>query len=450
MSAASATAEVLSVTELNRRVRASIERALPLSWVAGEVSNLTRATSGHVYFTLKDAQAQVRCVMFRSRAQGVSWRLENGQQVEASALASLYEPRGDFQLNIEALRRAATGMGRLYEAFLRLRNKLAAEGLFDDERKRTLPRYPKRVGIVTSPQAAALRDVIAAFRRRAPHVELIVYPTLVQGADAPTAIVAALATAAKRNEVDACEVLLIVRGGGSIEDLWAFNDEAVARAIAVSLAPTICGVGHETDTTIVDYVADHRAATPTAAAELASAGWFAAARETAVLGDALHGAMHDRVETLMQRVDLLAHRLVHPAQRLGALRQRLAHLASRLAGAGRQMTQARRSRMQTLQLLLQRRPPDLSMRHQAIARQRERLARAAAALLTRHATQIARLQSALAALNPRATLARGFAIVRDDAGRVVTDAARLAPNASVSLQLDRGSATALVTQTFPD
>ncbi len=438
-------AEVISVTELNRRVRASIERALPLTWIAGEVSNLTRAASGHVYFTLKDAAAQVRCVMFRSRAQIVPWRLENGQQVEASALASLYEPRGDFQLNVEALRRATASMGRLYEAFLRLKEKLAGEGLFDEERKRELPRYPRRIGIVTSPQAAALRDVIAAFGRRAPHVELIIYPTLVQGAEAPAAIVAAIETAAQRNE---CDLLLLVRGGGSLEDLWAFNDEAVARAIAVAPAPTICGVGHETDTTIADFVADRRAATPTAAAEIASAGWFAAANEIATLATALHGTMQDRIETLMQRVDLLGHRLVHPARRLQMLGQRLDHLASRLSATGRATALARRGRLQGLQLRL--RPPELGSRLRQAEHLRTRLARAAAAMHARHATRLARLQSALAALNPQATLARGFAIVRDDAGAVVRDATQLATDSAIRLQFERGTAAAIVTKTFPD
>jgi exodeoxyribonuclease VII large subunit len=435
--------EVISVTELNRRVRASIERALPLTWIAGEVSNLTRAASGHVYFTLKDAAAQVRCVMFRSRAQVVPWRLENGQQVEASALASLYEPRGDFQLNVEALRRA--GLGRLYEAYLQLKEKLAGEGLFDEDRKRELPRYPRRIGIVTSPQAAALRDVIAAFARRAPHVELVIYPTLVQGAEAPAAIVAALETATTRAE---CDLLLVVRGGGSLEDLWAFNDQAVARAIAASPAPTISGVGHETDTTIADYVADHRAATPTAAAELASAGWFAAANELDALATALHDNMDDRLEALMQRVDLLGHRLVHPAQRLQVLGQRLDHLSSRLAAGGRAAAQARRSRLQGLQLRL--RTPELASRQRTLEHLGIRLARAAAAMQARQATQLARLQSALAALNLQATLARGFAIVRDDAGAIVRDAANISPDTGIRLQFEHGAAAAIVTKTFPD
>jgi exodeoxyribonuclease VII large subunit len=435
--------EVITVSELNRRVRVSIERALPLSWVAGEVSNLTRAASGHVYFTLKDANAQVRCVMFRSRAQLVPWRLENGQQVEASALPSLYEPRGDFQLNVEALRRA--GLGSLYEAFLRLRDRLAGEGLFDEARKRELPRYPRRVGIVTSPQAAALRDVVAAFARRAPHVELIVYPTLVQGAEAPATIVAAIGTAARRAE---CEMLLLVRGGGSLEDLQAFNDEAVARAVAASPLPIVAGVGHETDTTIADYVADRRAATPTAAAELASAGWFAAADEVAALGAGLRDAMADRTKALMQRLDLLAHRLVHPAQRLAALGQHLDHLGSRLTAAARAAAQTRRSRLHGLQLRL--RPPQAAAQRRAVEQLGHRLGRAFAAAQARRTTQLARLNSALAALNPQATLARGFAIVRDETGAIVRDAGRLAPESPIRLQFEHGAAAAIVTKTFPD
>jgi exodeoxyribonuclease VII large subunit len=435
--------EVITVSELNRRVRVSIERAQPLSWVAGEVSNLTRAASGHVYFTLKDANAQVRCVMFRSRAQLVPWRLENGQQVEASALPSLYEPRGDFQLNVEALRRA--GLGSLYEAFLRLRDRLAGEGLFDEARKRELPRYPRRVGIVTSPQAAALRDVVAAFARRAPHVELIVYPTLVQGAEAPATIVAAIGTAARRAE---CEMLLLVRGGGSLEDLQAFNDEAVARAVAASPLPIVAGVGHETDTTIADYVADRRAATPTAAAELASAGWFAAADEVAALGAGLRDAMADRTEALMQRLDLLAHRLVHPAQRLAALGQHLEHLGSRLTAAARAAAQTRRSRLHGLQLRL--RPPQAAAQRRAVEQLGHRLGRAFAAAQARRTTQLARLNSALAALNPQATLARGFAIVRDETGAIVRDAGRLAPESPIRLQFEHGAAAAIVTKTFPD
>jgi len=433
---------VITVSELNRRVRASIERAMPLFWVAGEVSNLTRAASGHVYFTLKDATAQVRCVMFRSKAQIVPWLLANGQQVEANALASLYEARGDFQLNVESLRRA--GLGRLYEAFLQLRDKLAGEGLFDENRKRELPRYPRRIAIVTSPRAAALRDVIAAFARRAPGIELIVYPALVQGLDAPAAIVDAIATANARAE---CDLMLVVRGGGSLEDLWAFNDESVARAIAASAIPTICGVGHEPDTTIADYVADRRAATPTAAAELASAGWFSATDEVAALGAALRDAMQQGLRDLIQHTDLLARQLVHPAQRMQTLRDRLGHLASRLSAVARHDLQTRNARLQTLRLRHTRSQPDTSQQRQQVETMRSRLARAAAALIAGNEARLVRLQAGLSALNPQATLERGFAIVRDNDGAVIRDAAQLNPTEGIALQFAQGSASAVVTAT---
>jgi len=410
---------IITVSELNRQARRLLEQQFPLLWVAGEISNLTRAASGHSYFTLKDAQGQVRCAMFRSRAQLVPWRLENGQQVEAQALVTLYEARGEFQLNVESLRRA--GIGQLYEQFLRLREKLAAEGLFLAGKKREIPRLPHRVGIITSPQAAALRDVIAAFARRAPHVELIIYPTLVQGADAPAAIVAALETAYTRAE---CDLLLLVRGGGSIEDLWAFNDEAVARTLAVSPVPTLAGVGHETDTTIVDYVADLRAATPTAAAELASAGWQATLATLDDLADQLYLAMRNALEARMQAIDRLALRLVHPAQRLAGNRQRLELLQRRLQHA--------------MQSRINRRPLD------GIA---PRLQQAIDRTLTRRRDRLARCAGALAALSPLATLQRGYSIVQDAQGQVVRNAATLTPGTPLQLQFATGKATATVINT---
>lgn len=419
--------EILTVSELNRQARRLLEQQFPLLRVGGEISNLTRAASGHVYFSLKDEQAQVRCAMFRSRAQLLPWKLENGQQVEVQALVTLYEARGEFQLNVEGMRRA--GIGRLYELFVKLRDQLAKEGLFDESRKREIPRYPRRIGIVTSPQAAALRDVIAACRRRAPHVELVIYPTLVQGTDAPAAIIAALDAAYARNE---CDVLLLVRGGGSLEDLWAFNDEALARKLAVSPQPTsagasppaipvITGVGHETDTTLVDYIADRRAATPTAAAELATAGWHAAAVELETLAARLRRTMQAELETRMQAVDRLALRLVHPAKRLAAGRQRLELLARRLQHAirGRIDRQA---------------PERLGHRlQQAMERQ-----------LARYGDRLARCGGALAALSPLATLQRGYGIVRGPDGTIVRDARQVAPGDALDLQFATGRATATV------
>jgi len=411
---------LLTVADLNREVRRLLERQFPLLWVGGEISNLVHAASGHVYFSLKDDQAQVRCAMFRSRARLVPWRLENGQQVEIQALLTLYEPRGEFQLSVESVRRA--GLGRLYEQFLRLKDKLDKEGLFAPERKRGLPPYPKCVGIVTSPQAAALSDVITAFRRRAPHVELIVYPTLVQGPEAPAAIVGALEAARRRNE---CELLLIVRGGGSLEDLWAFNDEAVIRALAVLPAPTISGVGHETDTTLADFVADLRAPTPTAAAELASAAWFEASNRLLVLASALRRNLDRQIALRAQALDRLALRLAHPAQRLAADRQRIALLSRRLGAA--------------LQTQMQRRAPLERLGH--------RLEQAMTRQLATHRAALTRIEASLAALSPLATLGRGYSIVRTQEGSLVRSSAQLAPDDAIDVQFACGAATARVTAT---
>ncbi|MBN9463613.1 MAG: exodeoxyribonuclease VII large subunit, partial [Burkholderiales bacterium] len=310
--------EILTVSRLNRVVAGLLQRSLPPVWVSGELSNVMRAASGHWYFTLKDASAQVRAVMFRGRAQYVDFVPREGDHVEVRAQVSLYEPRGDFQLVVEAMRHA--GDGDLYRRFLLLKARLQAEGLFEAGRKRALPAAPCTVGIVTSAQAAALRDVLTTLRRRAPEVGVIVYPTLVQGAAAPAAIVAALAAAARRAE---CDVLLLVRGGGSIEDLWAFNDEAVARAVAASTIPVVSGVGHETDFTIADFVADARAPTPTAAAALAVPDRRESMRRAQRLGEQLARAWARRLETLDQRLDTAARLLKSPSAQWQARALRL-------------------------------------------------------------------------------------------------------------------------------
>ena len=253
---------VLSVGQLNQSVARLLERSVPLCWIAGEVSNFTRASSGHWYFTLKDAQAQVRSVMFKSRAMGCDFIPREGEKIEVRATVTLYAPRGDYQLNVEGIRRA--GQGNLYEAFLQLKQKLA--DLFAPHHKQALPLFPRCIGIVTSPQAAALRDILITLRRRAPHIAIIIYPTLVQGNGAALQITQALQRAVLRRE---CDVLIVARGGGSIEDLWAFNDEQLAHALFDCPIPLITGIGHETDFTIADFVADLRAPTPTAAAEMA-------------------------------------------------------------------------------------------------------------------------------------------------------------------------------------
>ena len=438
-------ATVVSISELNRRARASLEREFPLLWVAGEISNLTRATSGHVYFSLKDEGAQARCVMFRSRAASIPWRLENGQQVEARALVSLYEARGDFQLNIETLRRA--GLGRLFEAFARLKARLEAEGLFAAERKRSLPRFPGRIGIISSPGAAALRDVLVALQRRAPHLEVILYPALVQGNSAADDIAKAIAEAGRRNE---CSLLLVVRGGGSIEDLWAFNEEIVIRAIASSTLPIVSGVGHETDTTITDYVADLRAATPTAAAEIATQGWHAAAGEIADLEAALSRAVQDRIASEQQDLDYFSLRLIHPATRLAQSRDRLALLGSQLNASMAHGLRRHRDRLNRAALSLGRTVPRTEKRSGSIGLLSQRLDTAIREQPLKRLNALDNIAAALAHLNPEATLARGFSIVRDASGKLVTDASRLRAGQTVSLYLARGSAEAGILTSTPD
>ncbi|MEO7729073.1 MAG: exodeoxyribonuclease VII large subunit, partial [Burkholderiales bacterium] len=318
---------VIGVAALNRLAKELIEQNLPLMWVAGEISNFMRAASGHCYFSLKDGQAQVRCVMFRHKAQMHDWQPENGMQVEVRALPSFYEARGEFQLNVEAMRRA--GLGALYAAFEKLKGMLQAEGLFAEESKKKIPRFARSIGIVTSPQAAALRDVLTTLSRRMPSIPVILYPTTVQGEGAGAKIAAAIALADARAE---CDVLIVCRGGGSIEDLWAFNEEVLARAIDACVLPVICGVGHETDFTIADFVADVRAPTPTAAAQLACPNCVDLREGAAHLQHRLKRVMERALERRMQHVDSLARRLVHPGERIANQLRDVAQLGGRLRG----------------------------------------------------------------------------------------------------------------------
>ena len=394
----SANSSAVSVSELLRSVRDLLERRFPLLWVRGELSNLSRAPSGHWYFTLKDASAQVDCVMFRSRAAALDFDLRAGEQVEVRALVSLYEPRGRFQLTVEAVRRG--GLGPLYERFLRLKDKLEGEGLFDAARKRALPAHPRCIGVITSPAAAALHDVLSTLARRNPAIPVIVYPAPVQGDGAAERLAAMLAAANRRAE---CDVLLLVRGGGSIEDLWSFNDEALARALRASRIPVVVGVGHETDFTIADFAADLRAPTPTAAAELASPSRAALVDQLANAARSLARDMRRQLETAMQSLDGLARRVVHPAQRLEAGRQLLGQLAARLAFGLAHSLQGARARVDTL-------------------------------------------RTALAGLDPTAVLARGYSITRNAAGELLRDAARARAGEAIFTTLARGALESKVTK----
>lgn len=436
---------LLTVTALNRQVRETLQRSFPLLNVAGEISNLTRAASGHIYFSLKDENAQVRCVMFRNRAQLIPWRLENGQQVEAQAVVTLFEARGDFQLNIEGLRRA--GLGRLYEAFARLRERLEAEGLFSASRKQEVPRFPRGIGIVSSPQAAALQDILIALHRRAPHVPLILYPTPVQGEEAAGKISHAIETAGQRAAEDGVDVLIVARGGGSIEDLWAFNEECVARAIAACPLPVISGIGHETDVTIADFAADHRAATPTAAAEIASTGWFEAADEIRSIAAHLQRLLKHQIEARMQRLDLLTHRLLHPGQRLKQQLEHVRHLRVRLNAAMRHQLHKHFEHLsQTHRLFLQARP-ELAPHHRHVERLGERLKQQGNQPVMQYRAHLAKLEALLSSLGPQATLARGYSIIRDPHGKLVRSVQQLECGNPFTVLLSDGQVHAHVDQT---
>ena len=320
--------EMMTVGDLNRAIAASLEERFDSVWVSGEISNFKAYDSGHWYFSLKDEEGQIRCVMFRGRNGQVGFMPQSGDLVEVSANLGLYVPRGDIQLTIQTLRRA--GMGGLYEAFLKLKAKLAKEGLFDLERKREIPSHPRAIGIVTSLQAAALKDVLSTLARRAPHIPIVIYPTLVQGPDAPAGIIAALKAAEKEHVV---EVILLVRGGGSIEDLWAFNDEKLAYAIAQSSIPIVSGVGHETDVTIADFVADLRAPTPTGAAELAAPRKDQMLQELDAIMQSLLQRIHQRIEREAQTLDQLALRLSHALPNPDRMREQIANWQQRLSQA---------------------------------------------------------------------------------------------------------------------
>jgi exodeoxyribonuclease VII large subunit len=435
----SALPQVISVSALNRLVRTTLEGRFPLLWVVGEISNLTRAASGHCYFTLKDDSGQVRSVMFRNRAQLLPWRLEEGQLVEAQALVTLYEARGDYQLNIESLRLA--GVGRLYEAFARLREELQVAGLFNAERKRNLPRFPRCIGVITSAQGAALHDVLTALARRAPHLRITIFPTLVQGEAAPARIVTAIEDAGRNADVD---LIILARGGGSIEDLWAFNEEAVARAIAACPHPVISGIGHETDSTIADFVADARAATPTAAAEIATAGWLAASGELATLRSALQQLVDRKIQIHMQRVDLLSRRLIHPGERLARQRQLANHLRTRLSAALQRRTQAHNSALSSLRLGLLRNRVETETTNSRIALLRQRLTSAMRTNLGNRHLGLEQISAALNYLNPEATLARGYTIVRDAAGNIVYGLPQIHAGDAISMQFSDGNARARI------
>ncbi len=435
-------ATVISVSELNRLARAAIERNLPLTWVTGEISNLRRYDSGHWYFTLKDAAAQVDCVMFRQKAQHVEWAPADGMKVEVRALATVYEARGKYQLNIEAMRRA--GLGALYEAYERLKAKLEAEGLFAETRKREIPEFPRAIGVVTSPQAAALRDVLTTLKRRMPKIPVVIYPAPVQGEGAAAKIMQAIATASARSEKDQCDVLIVCRGGGSIEDLWSFNEEIVARAIHACAIPVVTGIGHETDFTIADFVADARAATPTAAAEMVSPDREELRAQITQLRGQLTRVMRRTLEDHMQKLDYLQRRLLHPGERIAERQRHLAHLESRFTGAYNHTFAAREW---TLRASIQRfnaARPDLRGLERNALESARRLSDAMQRFLERAQSRVARAEAHTTSLNPQLMLERGYSIAETANGAIVRDVAALAVGEEIRVRFARGSVQAAV------
>ncbi|MGQ0580056.1 MAG: exodeoxyribonuclease VII large subunit [Betaproteobacteria bacterium] len=430
---------VISVSELNRRARALVESGFALLWVAGEISNFTRASSGHCYFLLKDAQAQARCVFFRHKASALDWQPENGMQVEVRAAPTLYETRGDFQLNVETMRRS--GLGALFEAFERLKKKLEQEGLFEASRKKPLPAFPQVIGIVTSDKAAALRDVLTTLARRMPAIRIVLYPTPVQGEGAGARIAQAVRSASARADAD---VLIVCRGGGSMEDLWAFNEEVVARAIADCAIPVISGVGHETDFTIADFVADARAPTPSAAAELASPNREELLVRLGAWYRQLKRAADRLLEARMQQLDHLGKRLVHPGERMRNQKQHLAHLATRLKSSMARVLDTSLWRIAEHLGRLRAQRPDLDA---AALRRRDlalRLKLGHARLLELQDVRLRRLGANLAHLNPQSVLERGYSIVTRNDGAIVRSVAEVQTGERLRLAFARGAARARV------
>lgn len=426
---------VLTVSALNQAVARMLERNFPLAWVSGEISNFTRAASGHWYFTLKDDAAQVRAVMFRGRAQYAGFNPREGDKVEVRALVTLYAPRGDYQLNVEAIRRA--GIGNLYEAFLQLKEKLNAEGLFDPARKRPLALFARTIGIVTSPQAAALRDILTTLRRRAPHVRVILYPSPVQGEGAGQKIAQAIATASAHAE---CDVLLVCRGGGSIEDLWSFNEEVVARAIVACSMPVISGVGHETDFTIADFAADLRAPTPTAAAEMAAApraDWLATLNAHA---DDLMRAFKRHVSDQAQTLDWLSRRLISPSAYIAHERLKLRELQTLLAHATRMPLSQARFALSHLQTRLAGQLPKTDAARTRLNDDARRMSTRMTTVAAQRRQSLASLASQLELLNPQRTLERGYAMVLDSKGKIVRAPKDLRPRETVTVRLAEGAA----------
>jgi exodeoxyribonuclease VII large subunit len=436
--------DIWSVSRLNGEIRSVLEGSFPLLWVEGEISNLATPRSGHSYFSLKDEHAQVRCALFRNRRMLLRFQPKDGDRVLVRARISLYEARGDFQLIIEHMEPA--GEGALQRAFEELKARLEAEGLFDARRKQLLPAFPRCIGVVTSPTGAAIRDILQVLMGRFPGLPVIVYPTLVQGESAAGEIASTLKLADRRGD---CDLLILARGGGSLEDLWAFNDETLARTIAELETPVISAVGHETDFTIADFVADRRAPTPSAAAELASPDSGQLQQQLDVLNGRLRRAMQRLLTEKRQHMDHHHHRLrlLHPLRRVHEQQQRLDELGMRMEAAMKNRLGQNRQALGELQSRLRLLSPAQRLKtlDSLLNQQREKLRTAMEHRLSRHRLRLEGLSRELHAVSPLQTLARGYTITTEaGSGKVITHADEVSPGTRIRTRLAEGEFLSVV------
>lgn len=433
-------ASSLSVSELNALAKNLLEDHLHGLWVAGEVSNLTRAASGHYYFSLKDSRAQVRCAMFKGAAARLGSPLKEGDHIEVSGKISIYEARGEFQITVNEVR--MVGLGRLYEAYEKLKAKLQLEGVFDAERKKPLPARPRTIGIVTSLAAAALRDVVTTLKRRAPEIPVIVYPTAVQGAGSGLQIAQAVQTASARAE---CDVLIVCRGGGSIEDLWAFNEEPVVRAVEACAIPVVSGVGHETDFTLADFVADVRAPTPTGAAELVSPNRLESLDKLAQMQSRLKTVLQQRYYDASQKTDWLARQIRHPSRKLAEQHAQLNGLAQNLHAAMRQNRRFHTERLTRQSENLRHLRPDTAQAGRDIMHFQTALTQSFSLLLKQNRRSLEKQAALLEAVSPQHILARGFSVVKNSRGRVISSSDGLKQGQKLHIVFADGEADVRVT-----
>ncbi|UDQ74876.1 exodeoxyribonuclease VII large subunit [Pectobacterium brasiliense] len=440
---------IFTVSRLNQTVRQLLEMEMGQIWLSGEISNLSQPSSGHWYFTLKDERAQVRCAMFRTSNRRVTFRPQNGQQVLIRATITLYEPRGDYQLLAESMQPAGDGL--LQQQFEQLKHKLAAEGLFDQQFKQVLPSPAKQVGVITSASGAALHDILQVLQRRDPSLPVIVYPTSVQGADAPLQIVRAIELANQREE---CDVLIVGRGGGSLEDLWSFNDERVARAIFASHIPIVSAVGHETDVTIADFVGDLRAPTPSAAAELVSRNQLELLRQIQSQRQRLEMAMDYYLAQRNREFTRLHHRLQqqHPQLRLARQQAQLVKLRQRLDDAMQQQLRQTSRRSERLQQRLMQQQPQTRL-HRAQQRLQQlsyQMQSAVERQLNQNKQKLGIACSRLEGVSPLATLARGYNVTTAPDGKVLKNVTQITPGETLKTRLQDGWVESQVTTLVPN